>query len=114
MNERRKGFLMYADYSEYFDMMNSNELGDLIKQFFRYAAGKDADTKDFTQSMLFVYIMIRQNFDRDTEKYDKTRENRSLAAKQREQKKHETLSGSKPSYDVYEIEQQSYEKYRNL
>ena len=114
MSEKRKGFLMYADYSDYFEMLEDEELGALIKQFFRYTSGKEADISGFTQGMKFVYTMMKNNYERDTTAYKKVCVARAEVAKKREQQKRETAADNKPSYDCDEIEQQSYDMYREL
>lgn len=114
MGERRKGFLMYADYSDYFEMLEDAELGALIKQFFRYTSGKDADISGFTQGMKFLYTLIRQNYERDTTAYKTMCAARSETAKKREQHKRDGASDNKPSYDNNKIEQESYDMYRDL
>ena len=112
MSEKRKGFLMYADYSDYFEMLEDEELGALIKQFFRYTSGKEADISGFTQGMKFVYTMMKNNYERDTTAYKKVCENRAAAAKQRSKEKSEPEN--RPSYDVKEIEESSLDFYRDI
>ena len=112
MGERRKGFLMYADYSDYFEMLEDEELGALIKQFFRYTSGKEADISGFTQGMKFVYTMIKNNYERDTTAYKKVCEIRSASAKQRKTIKSE--SDNKPSYETNEIEESSLDLYKDI
>ena len=114
MAEKRKGFLMYADYSEYFDMLGNEELGMLIREFFHFTAGGTADTSGFSPHVLFVFKLLRKNYDRDTEAYKKVCEARSTVAKQREQNKRNTHTESLPSYDISEIERSKLDKYRNL
>ena len=112
MSEKRKGFLMYADYCDYFEMLEDEELGALIKQFFRYTSGKEADISGFTQGMKFVYTMMKNNYERDTTAYKKVCENRAAASKQRKICKKE--SDDKPSYDVQEIEESSLDFYKDI
>ncbi len=112
MSEKRKGFLMYADYCDYFEMLEDEELGALIKQFFRYTSGKEADISGFTQGMKFVYTMMKNNYERDTTAYKKVCENRAAASKQRKIYKKE--SDDKPSYDVQEIEESSLDFYKDI
>ncbi|MBQ3842288.1 MAG: hypothetical protein II820_06335 [Ruminiclostridium sp.] len=111
MAEKRKGFLMYADYGEYFDMLGNEELGMLIREFFHFTAGGTADTSGFSPQTMFLYTMLRKNYERDTEAYKKVCEKRSMAAKQRCKNPEPENS---PSFNIAEIESRTYEKYMDL
>ena len=114
MSERRKGFMMYSDYREYFDLLEDEEIGAVMRQFFRFASGDSADVSGFTQSMQFLYTIMKRKYEQDTVSYNKMCESRAAAAKQRGQRKQEAEPESKPSYDIRSIEDRTYNKYRNL
>lgn len=114
MTERRKSFMMYADYMEYFNIISNRELGGIIRQLFRYASGEEPDFTNFTKQMQVIFTVIKKRYDKDTENYDKVCKVRADSAKKRWQNKQETGTERKTSYNTSEIEEQSFEMYRDL
>jgi hypothetical protein len=69
--ETKKSFILYADYAKYFARLPYEEQGQLIEALFAYhAAGKEADHLPPAAGMAFCFI--RDQMDRDTEKYENT------------------------------------------
>lgn len=79
MAEDKKGFLLYADQKELFEQLPDDKAGQLIKHIFKYVNDENPITEDLVIKLSF--IPIKQQFKRDLEKWDKTREVRSKAGK---------------------------------
>lgn len=86
MAKRRKGFLVYLDYRDYFDFLSDEQLGMVFRGIFNYAAGVRTLPDDFTDAMNMLFFMMRNNYDRDSEAYEKVCEMRSENAKKRWEK----------------------------
>lgn len=77
MSKDRKGFLVYGDIQEVVKRLSDEEAGQLLKGMLGYFVdGKDPK---FSGVLEFVFIPIKQQMDRDAEKYiekcEKMREN---------------------------------------
>lgn len=77
MSKEPKGFLIYGDIQEVVNRLSDAEAGELFKGMLTYfATGKDPKFKGVLE---FVFIPIRQQIDRDAERYEakceKMREN---------------------------------------
>ena len=86
MAKRRKGFLVYLDYQDYFDFLSDEQLGTVIRGIFHYASGGNVILDDYTDSMMMVHTLMKNNYTRDTEAYEHVCELRSEAAKKRWEK----------------------------
>ena len=86
MAKRRKGFLVYLDYLDYFDFLSDEQLGMVFHGIFDYAAGSHVYNDDFTDAMNMLFFMMKNNYDRDSEAYEKVCEMRSENAKKRWEK----------------------------
>ena len=86
MAKRRKGFLVYLDYRDYFDFLSDEQLGSVFRSFFDYAAGVSVLPDDFTDAMNMMFCMMKNNYVRDSETYAKVCEMRSENAKKRWEK----------------------------
>lgn len=77
----KKGFILYTDYYQYFKELTDEELGEVFRAVFEYQRG--GEIKIFKQKyMHFLFILIKNNLDRDNDKYDKMCErNRQNAIK---------------------------------
>ena len=68
MSKDRKGFLVYGDIQEVVKRLSDEEAGQLLKGMLGYFVdGKDPK---FSGVLEFVFIPIKQQMDRDKEKYD--------------------------------------------
>ena len=79
MAKDKKGFLLYADQKELFDQLPNDKAGELIKHIFKYVNDEEPQTDDLLINMAFT--PIKQQFKRDLDKWENTREKRSLAGK---------------------------------
>ena len=96
MAEDKKGFILYADQKELFNQLPDDKAGELIKHIFAYVNDEHPITEDLIINMAFT--PIKQQFKRDLEKWQSTRESRSKAgiasAKARANKKQQSLTNS--------------------
>lgn len=77
MSKEKKGFIVYDDIMEVVDRLSDEEAGQLLKGMLGYSiSGKDPKFKGVLE---FVFIPIKQQMDRNAEKYaakcEKNREN---------------------------------------
>lgn len=77
MSKEKKGFIVYDDIIEVVDRLSDEEAGQLLKGMLRYSInGQDPKFKGVLE---FVFIPIKQQMDRNSEKYaakcEKNREN---------------------------------------
>ncbi|MBQ9484165.1 MAG: hypothetical protein IJU82_08230 [Ruminiclostridium sp.] len=86
MAKRRKGFLVYLDYLDYFEFLSDEQLGKVFRCLFSYAAGFSSIPDDFTDAMNMMFCMMVNNYERDSEAYEKVCEMRSENAKKRWEK----------------------------
>ena len=67
----KKSFILYQDQQEIFENLTDNKVGKLIKAIFQYAGGSK---QELTHSLNVAFIPIRQNLDRNFEKWERIRE----------------------------------------
>lgn len=79
MAENKKGFILYADQKELFEQLPDEKAGALIKHIFQYVNDEEPETNDLIVNLAFT--PIKQQFKRDLQKWEKTREGRSKAGK---------------------------------
>ena len=79
MAQDKKGFILYADQKELFSQLSDEKAGQLIKHIFQYVNDEKPNTKDPLINLAFT--PIKQQFKRDLQKWEKTREGRSKAGK---------------------------------
>lgn len=96
MAENKKGFILYADQKELFDQLPDDKAGELIKHIFSYVNDENPVTDDLVIKLAFT--PIKQQFKRDLQKWESTREARSKAGKAsaeaRKLKKEQELTNS--------------------
>jgi hypothetical protein len=79
MASDKKGFILYADQKALFEQLPDDKAGELIKHIFKYVNDEDPETEDLLINLAFT--PIKQQFKRDLEKWENTREGRSKAGK---------------------------------
>lgn len=96
MAEEKKGFILYADQKELFDQLPNDKAGELIKHIFSYVNDETPTTEDLLINLAFT--PIKQQFKRDLEKWETTKQGRSKAGKAsaeaRRNKKQQELTNS--------------------
>lgn len=79
MNEDKKSFIVYCDIKETLDELTDEQAGKLFKGMVHYS--DDGTEPNFDTILKFVFIPIRQQMDRDNEKWTGIKEARSKAGK---------------------------------
>ncbi|MGI6117810.1 MAG: DUF6291 domain-containing protein [Bilifractor sp.] len=75
----KKSFVMYQSWGSAIDHMSNEQAGELIKSIYAYQSGEDVCPDD--QAVQFVFDIIRQKMDEDSEQYEKVCQARSAAGK---------------------------------
>lgn len=91
-DEKRKSFIFYQDFAIYFQRLETDEeRAALIMAVFEYAdSGK---IPEFCGAVGMAFEIIRQQLDRDNERYrDKCRKNREIALRREEWKRQQISS----------------------
>ncbi|MCI5905711.1 MAG: DUF6291 domain-containing protein [Oscillospiraceae bacterium] len=95
-NKKKKSFMFYYDYAEYFELLDDHEAAALIKALITYA--KNGSEPRFKDKLLVAFTAIRMQIDRDSRKYEETcRKNKETAVKResnRRKKEKETSDDS--------------------
>lgn len=85
-NKKKKSFMFYYDYAEYFELLNDCEAAALIKALITYA--KTGREPKFEGKTLVAFTAIRMQIDRDSKKYEeKCRKNKEIAVKREESRR---------------------------
>lgn len=72
----QKGFIVYGDNEEVFDRLSDEEAGQLLKGIVKYF--NSGEMPSFSGVLEFVFIPIKQQMDRDAEKFaEKCEKNRN-------------------------------------
>lgn len=79
MNEDKKSFIVYCDIKETLDELTDEQAGKLFKGMVHYS--DDGTEPNFDTILKFVFIPIRQQMDRDNEKWTGIKVARSRAGK---------------------------------
>lgn len=79
MAENKKSIVVYADWIDKFEELTDDEAGKLIKHFFRYVNDLNPEAPDRTTKLMF--IDIKNTLKRDLDKYENTKEERSVSGK---------------------------------
>ena len=87
MTDKKRSFVMYNDYLEYFGMLEAAEQGQLIMLILRYVNNEPTDTEGISGMVRMAFAFIRRRLDEDAEKYEQACRNKSEAAKKREDAK---------------------------
>ena len=72
-------FLMYLDYEEQFNLLTDEQLGQLMRAIIIYEKTKEIPQLDGMVKMAFSFI--KQQLDRDNEKWKEEKQKRSNAGK---------------------------------
>lgn len=98
MGEDRKSFLVYGDIEDLLDKMDDTQVAELFRGMVRYF--NSGEEPELSASLQLVFIQIRQQMDRDSEKWEKRREkNRENIRKRWEKKKSEDDTKDTNVYD---------------
>ena len=76
----KKSFLIYLDYEEQFNILTDEQLGCLIRSIMKYE--KTQEEPVFEDNILkLAFSFIKQQLDRDKEKWQEEKKKRSSAGK---------------------------------
>ena len=75
----KNSFLIYLDYQEQFELLTDEQAGQLIKAIIKYEKTGEIAKLDGMTKMAFSFI--KQQLDRDTEKWREEKQKRSEAGK---------------------------------
>lgn len=75
----KNSFLIYLDYQEQFDLLTDEEAGKLIKAIIKYEKTGEITNLEGMAKMAFSFI--KQQLDRDDEKWKEEKQKRSNAGK---------------------------------
>lgn len=73
----KNSFVLYDEYFEHIDLMTDEQAGMLLRAIMAYRNGKDLPEMDAAATIAFSFI--RQQMDRDSEKYEETCRKRAEA-----------------------------------
>ena len=116
--ENVQSIVMYSSYSAYFGLLSMEERGALITAIFDYAFG-DKGGEGLSPAAMMAYMFIKDQIDRDREKYEKTCEQRRKygamggrpqKAKEQEPPREAKKDSSFDTDDFFEAAVRKYEK----
>lgn len=73
-----KSFILYTEQKEVIDSLTDEQAGQLFKGIFKYVNGEDVE---FDGMLKVAFIPIKQNLDRNIEKWNEVKEKRKKAGK---------------------------------
>lgn len=83
---QKTSFILFNNYKEYFDLLNNEEAGELIKAILNYSNGNKIEKLSIRVECFFV--VIKQNLDKQAEEYNKVCEkNKANVTKRWEKQK---------------------------
>lgn len=78
----KKSFVLYADYIEHFSLLNDIERGQLIMMILYYVNDKPIDVNIVSDGVRMAFSFIKNDIDRNAEKYKEKCEKNSINGKQ--------------------------------
>ena len=78
--KKKKGFILYADYQKHILQLSNAEVGKLFKAVFAYVNGEEFEVQ-LTSAGNMAFSFIREQIERDREKWELTCQRRSEAGK---------------------------------
>ena len=113
MDKSKKSFILYSDQKELFDQLSDEQAGKLIKFIFSYVNDEEPTTDDLLINLAFT--PIKQQFKRDLDKWNKTKEGRSKAGKaSAEARRNKKQQSSTNSTSVNNVQQTSTSSTDNV
>ena len=94
---KKDSFILYTEQQEVFDNLSDEEAGQLIKAIFNYVETGEASNLNKTLNLAF--IPIRQNIDRNSDKWEETKNKRSEAGKKSAEIRKQQKSTNSTSVD---------------
>ena len=66
----KKSFILYNDYWDVFEVLNTEELGELFGAIYKFVLNNE-EPSDISVKALMAFKMVRSGLKRDVEKYEK-------------------------------------------
>lgn len=66
----KKSFVMYTDYLQHFELLSDEQLGQLMRSIFSYAADSSTEPELRDPALMMAFSFIRAALDRDMESYE--------------------------------------------
>ena len=79
MNESKRSFIVYSDMEEVLEKLSDEQAGALFRAMVVYSNGIEPSFDDFALDLAFT--MIRQQMDRDSDKWEDVREKRQKSGR---------------------------------
>lgn len=78
--QKVKSFVLYADYSTFLSVLDDAQKGQVFQQIFDYVNSR-IELKTDDKMVLMAWLQIKNNLERDLEKWEEVRLKRSAAGK---------------------------------
>lgn len=85
MKKEKPSFIMYKDYWQWFKLLSDAELGNLTRAIFDYERNGILP-QDLGDKESLAFAVIKENLDRDRQKYEETCERNKKIARARWEK----------------------------
>ena len=90
MAKEKKSFVLYSDQKELIEALTDEQAGRLIKHILKYVNDENPTLED--PLLKIAFMPIKQQLKRDLEKWEKQREQRSLAGKKSAESRQRALT----------------------
>lgn len=90
MAKEKKSFVLYSDQKELIEALTDEQAGKLIKHILKYVNDENPTLED--PLLKIAFMPIKQQLKRDLEKWEKQREQRSLAGKKSAESRQRALT----------------------
>lgn len=78
--QKVKSFVLYADYATFLSVLDDAQKGQVFQQIFDYVNSR-IELKTDDKMVLMAWLQIKNNLERDLEKWEEVRLKRSAAGK---------------------------------
>ena len=95
---QKTSFILFNNYKEYFDLLNNEEAGELIKAILNYSNGKTIEK--LSPRVECFFVVIKQNLDKQTEEYNKVCEKNKANVTKRWEKQKQKVNTSVENKDT--------------
>ena len=79
MQEEKNSFIVFTDIKEILDDLDDNQVAALFRGMVDYQ--ETGEDPNFKGALKYIFIPIRQQMDRNNEKWNRTKEVRAVAGK---------------------------------
>ena len=93
--KEKNSFILYSDHEELFNELSNDDAAELVRGLFRY--NTTGEIPNLAGMAKMAFISIRQDMDRNKEKYEEIREQRRIAGQKGAQQRIKALKETKKS-----------------